>query len=103
MPSRQEKERRKALVQPIVAQRQREAEAAMPLSKTALEALFDWLDETADDGCDGTLRRTREFLRERGLPEGAIIDWLMYHGGGCDCEVLANVEDAWGSHVGSLN
>lgn len=103
MPSRQEKERRKALVQPIVARQQREAEAAMPLSKTDLKALFDWLDETADEGCDGTLRRTRNFLHEHDLPEGTITDWLMDYGGGCDCEVLANVEEVWGRHVGSLD
>ena len=75
----------------------------MPLSKTDLKALFDWLDETADQGCDGTLRWTRHFLHAHGLPEGAIVDWLMDYGGGCDCEVLANVEEAWGPQVGSLD
>jgi len=103
MPSRQEKERRKALVQPIVARQQREAEAAMPISKLDLKALFDRLDETALEGCDGTLCRTWGFLRERSLPEAEITDWLMDYGGGCDCEVLANVEEVWGRHVGSLD
>jgi len=99
MPSRQEKERRKALVQPIFARQQREAEAALPLSWTDLDALFDRLDETADDDCDGTLGRTREFLQERGLPEAAIIKRLVDNGGGCDCEVLANVSEVWASEA----
>jgi len=103
MPSRQEKERRKALVQPIVARRQREAEAAMPISKPDLKALFDWLNETAPEECDGTLIRTRAFLHEHGLPEKAVTDWLIGYGGGCDCEVLANVEEVWGQQVGSLD
>ena len=91
------------MIRPIVAKQQREAEAALPLSKSDLKALFDWLDETADDGCDGTLRRTQEFLHERNLPEAAVTDWLLRYGGGCDCEVLANVEEAWGRQVGSLD
>ena len=73
----------------------------MPLSKPDLKALFDWLDETADVGCDGTLRRTQEFLRGRGQPDGDITDWLTDNGGGCDCEVLANVEEVWGRTAGS--
>lgn len=75
----------------------------MPLSKMDLKALFDWLDETADRGCDGTLLRTRDFLHERGLPEKPVINWLTGYGGGCDCEVLANVEEVWGRYVGSLD
>jgi len=27
------------------------------------------------------------------LDEDRIIPWLEEHGGGCDCEVLANVEE----------
>ncbi len=75
----------------------------MPISKPDLKALFDWLDETAGERCDGTLRRTRDFLHERGLPETSVTEWLMDYGGGCDCEVLANVEETWGKPVGSLD
>ena len=73
----------------------------MPLSKPNLKALFDYLDETADQGCDRTLRRTQEFLHEWNLPAEVTTDWLMDYGGGCDCEVLGNVEEAWGRTVGS--
>lgn len=75
----------------------------MPLSKSDLEALFDRLDGTADEGCAGTLRRTEKFLHEHGLPEKSVTDWLIAYGGGCDCEVLANVEEVWGQRVGSLD
>ncbi len=30
------------------------------------------------------------------------VAWLAEYGGGCDCEVIANVEDRWGEVVGSV-
>lgn len=57
-----------------------------------LQRLFDYLDDRSGAGCDHTHRVTLEFLRECNLPASMVIPWLEAHGGYCDCEVLANVE-----------
>lgn len=77
-----------------VNQRQRsEAEARLPLPRSELAALFDFLDSRlASEDCNHTLRLTREFLWERSVAEEPVVAWLGEHGGFCDCEVLANVE-----------
>lgn len=93
MPAFGEKQRRKDLKRQWKQQEQARLEAGMPLSHEDLTALFDYLDEALADGCDRTLRFTRSYLASRNLEEERIIPWLVERGGGCDCEVLANVED----------
>ena len=44
---------------------------------------------------NGRLERVFQFLQANGLREATIIPWLGEHGGYCDCEVLANVEEEW--------
>jgi hypothetical protein len=95
MTSQAERERRKALARELKQRERQAAEARMPLSRDELAALFDHLDEALTAGCDHSLRFTRQFLAVRSLSEEAIVPWLGEHGGFCDCEVLANVEDAW--------
>jgi len=95
MTSKTERERRKAIVHAIVQRQRAEAIAAMPISQGQLFQLFDYLDSALENGCDHSLRLTRQFLQANGLPEAAIIPWLGNYGGHCDCEVLANVEEAW--------
>ena len=68
----------------------------MPISKASLAGLFDHLDQELAAGCDHSLRFTRAYLLAHGLPEDDILPWLLEYGGGCDCEVLGNVEEAWG-------
>ena len=99
MASQAERDRRKALVREIADRKRKEAEARMPLSKEDLAALFNHLDQALVEGCDHSLRLTREFLASRSLPEGTIVTWLGQYGGFCDCEVLANVEDSWPSEA----
>lgn len=73
----------------------------MPISKADLHDLFNLLEKTLferRDGkilcyCDHTLRRSREFLRSRSLPEDIITEWFGEYGGFCDCEVAYNVAD----------
>lgn len=96
MPSKQEKQRRKALVRSIEEKDRAEAEARLPISKQDLLSLFVYVDDKWDEhGCDHTLRHTLEFIRQKGLPEDQVVDWLIEQGGGCDCEVLANVVEHW--------
>jgi hypothetical protein len=97
MANKEEKKRRQALVEKIAQEKQSQAEAAMPISKPDLKALFDYVDERLEqDGCDHTLKATRSFLAQQNLPQEPILDWLVEEGGGCDCEIIANVEDGWG-------
>jgi hypothetical protein len=107
MPSKSEKQRRRQIVVGIRDKEHAEAEASMPISKADLRDLFALLDSTLFERrgdatwchCDHTLRRSREFLRSRSLPEDAIAEWLGKYGGFCDCEVAANVTDYWAKHV----
>lgn len=92
------KEERKAMLRDVKQRQRAEAEARLPLPRSDLTALFDFLDSRLEsEDCDHTLRLTREFLRERSVPEEPVVAWLGEHGGFCDCEVLSNVEDEWGA------
>ena len=77
--------------------RQREAaRAAVPLPDQEMKALFDQLDASLPTmGCDHTRRLTDAWLRERRHPLEGVHAWLDNNGGFCDCEVLANSEQAW--------
>ncbi|KAF1699784.1 DUF2695 domain-containing protein [Pseudoxanthomonas suwonensis] len=57
--------------------------------------MFDHLEDALADGCDHSLRFTRQFLASRGIEPDRVLPWLEEHGGYCDCEVLANVEEHW--------
>ena len=103
MPSKSEKQRRKKVLRELRQQQQVEAEAKIPLQKSELKALFDWVDDKlVTEGCDHTLQHTEAFLQSQGLPVKEVKVWLQAYGGFCDCEVIANVEDAWGEIVGSM-
>jgi hypothetical protein len=95
MPSNAELERRKALLRGLAEQHHAQAIAALPLPREALTALFDHLDQALGAACDHSLRFTRQFLQQQALDEATVVPWLQANGGYCDCEVLANVEDAW--------
>lgn len=97
MPSSSEKHRRKELKQQVRQREQARQEAGMPLSHEALSSLFGHLDGALSEGCDHSLRLTRAWLGARGLDEQRIVTWLGDLGGGCDCEVLANVEEKFSS------
>lgn len=77
--------------------RQKEKQAfteSLPMSKEHFQELFDYLDESFEEQeCDHTLRLTLEFLADRSIPADNVVAWLKEHGGYCDCEALANVEE----------
>lgn len=97
MPGKDEKLKRKAVLRALAEENQSGADGpAGPISLLDLGDLFDCLDVyVGDSGCDDTLVCTRQFLKDRGLDASAILPWLAEGGGYCDCEVLANVEEAW--------
>ena len=74
----------------------------LPVSNADLRALFELLDEESGNGyeCDHGFTLTRRFLAERRLPVEDVLRWLGENGAGCDCEVIFNVEQQWGAHVG---
>jgi hypothetical protein len=72
------------------------AHAALPLGNADLQALFDMLDiRLPIDGCDHTRRLPIAFLKGHSLSETSVLAWLDSIGGFCDCEILANSEQAW--------
>lgn len=95
MPSKAEKERRKQLLAPLQQQAAAAFEESLPMPREQFQQLFDYLDEALGrHGCDHSPRLTLRCLEAAGMeePEPVLI-WLRKHGGHCDCEILANVED----------
>lgn len=96
MTASSEAQRRKDLRRAAEAKQRAAEEAALPVSRQTLWALFDTLDVALGQGCDHSLRFTVQFLAAHGIPPEQVIPWLGEYGGYCDCEVLANVEEHWG-------
>jgi hypothetical protein len=72
------------------------ARAKLPFANDQMKALFDTLDaELSRRGCDKTLRIVREWCEQNGTEFVPVEAWLFENGGGCDCEALANSEQAW--------
>jgi len=62
-----------------------------------LDRLCLWLSEAGmPDRCDGSLRKTRQWLRRRDfLNLNGNVKLIRKLGGHCDCEVLFNVSGNW--------
>lgn len=68
--------------------------SSLPMSEALFRELFDYLDEQLEEqGCQDDLRLTEAFLSKHDCNAEAVLEWLEDHGGCCDCEVLANVEE----------
>lgn len=67
---------------------------SLPIPKETFYELFDFLDEQLEEhGCNHSLDLTTAFLASNKIDSKPIIDWIIEHGQGCDCEVLANIEE----------
>lgn len=96
MAERPGKQDRKAMLRQVRDRQRAEARAAFPLSDEQFAAMFHWLDEQLPrQACDHSRRLTQTFLEDRRLAIEPVFAWLDEHGGYCDCEVLANVEQHW--------
>jgi hypothetical protein len=79
----------------------REWDEHMVLEPAQLKDLLDHLDEALGrTDCDHSLRLTHAWAVENGIDEDALEESVFHFGGGCDCEVLANVDpqtqvDGW--------
>lgn len=80
----------------------------MVLKPAQLRALLDYLeDRVARDPCDHTLRYAQVWANTNGVDPDALESSLRHFGGGCDCEVLANVDpetdvDGWPRYLEAL-
>jgi hypothetical protein len=93
MADRPDKQNRRAAWK---AQQRAAARAKFPLPENQLSALFDALDvELPRLGCDHTLRLVREWCGRTGVDRVPVELWLHDNGGHCDCEALANAEQAF--------
>jgi len=93
---RPDKQGRKAILRHVKAQRRSAAREKLPMPNHLLRSLFDTLEaQLPASGCDHTLKIVRAWLQERRIPEDSVLEWLRENGGYCDCEALANAEQAW--------
>lgn len=96
MVDRKDKRCRKEAFDRWKADQRAAARAKLPLPHEQMQAMFDMLDvEFPKRGCDHTLRLTSEWLISNNLPVERVVAWLRENGGYCDCEALANSEQAW--------
>ena len=86
--------RRKELKQSVREDARRKVRDSLPVPVAAMKALFDYVDsELLQQKCDNTLRHAREFIRNQGLPEDRVVQWLEDNHGYCNCEVIFNSEE----------
>ncbi|MBX7102556.1 MAG: DUF2695 domain-containing protein [Gemmataceae bacterium] len=96
MAARPDKQNRKAALTAWKAQKSAAARAKFPLPREQLSAMFDWLDaELSRNECSHTLRLVRDWCSNAGVEARPIELWLNDNGGYCDCEALANAEQAF--------
>lgn len=88
------KDKRKAMKKQYKDEQKNKFIDSLPISRDIFHDLFDYLDERlSEEYCNHNLEMTEEFLKQRNIPIQEVEDWLIENGSGCDCEVLANVED----------
>ena len=65
----------------------------MPLDKSDLETLLNWLEEALPErDCNHDYTLTKEWLSSRQVDTSTTLMALMAKGGGCDCEIIYNIE-----------
>jgi hypothetical protein len=68
--------------------------ASLPFKEQIFHDLFDYLDiQLVSRPCEHDFKLTQEFLKKRRIRFKKHIEFFIGHGGGCDCEVLYNMED----------
>ena len=95
MPGKTEKERRKQIMDDQKKRADQEFESSLPMSRDNFKTLFEYLEKELNaKGCDDTNVMTKAFLLNSEIGNiDKVLEWLADHGGYCDCEILANVED----------
>jgi hypothetical protein len=90
----QEKSKHLLLKKAFKQQEKEKFVASLPMQVNDFLELFEDLDnKLVNTSCNHTLANTQNFLNKHRLPVQVVVSWLNEHGGYCDCEVLANVEE----------
>ncbi len=77
-------------------QEEEEFLTTIPFPESIFQELFDYLDlKLETEPCKHNFNLTSTFLASKGIIFHEHIDFFIEHGGGCDCEVLMNVEDVF--------
>ena len=96
MNKQDRKRKNRTMVRAWQSDQRAKARARLPLPSGVLREMFDMLSATIfTEGCDHSLRLVERWAVARGFDFPAIEDWLNETGGFCDCEALANSEEAW--------
>ncbi|WP_278457808.1 DUF2695 domain-containing protein [Veillonella parvula] len=90
-----DKARKKELLKAYADEQKQSFKDSLPMDEELFWQLFDYVDEKLEinDGCDHSLTFTREFLEKQSVDVESVLAWIINEGGGCDCEVLYNVEE----------
>ncbi len=90
-----DKARKKELLKAYADEQRQSFKDSLPMDEELFWQLFDYVDEKLEtnDGCGHSLTFTREFLEKQKVDVESVLDWIINEGGGCDCEVLYNVEE----------
>ena len=90
-----DKARKKELLKAYADEQRQSFKDNLPMDEELFWNLFDYVDEKLEtnDGCDYSLTFTREFLEKQSVDVESVLAWIINEGGGCDCEVLYNVEE----------
>lgn len=96
MSNEDKKEKRRDIKRKLREDERQRQLGEIPLSEAVLRQLFDYVDsELKNTDCDHTLRYAIAFLEKSAVTHvDEVISWLNENGGYCDCEVIANVEQA---------
>jgi hypothetical protein len=93
---RRNKQDRQAALRQWKAKNRANTRSKLSLPADRMQALFEMLDaDLPRHGCDHTLRLVDDWCAQHQLPFGSVQAWLHENGGYCDCEALANAEEAW--------
>lgn len=96
MPARSDKRSRKEKLSAWRAQQRKTARDALPVAANQMRVMFGSLKESlATETCDHSLKLVQTWAESMDLPFAALEAWCRNNGGYCDCEVLANCQQAF--------
>ncbi len=68
--------------------------ASLPFTQQIFQELFDFLDVRLEsDLCAHDFKLTTQFLKSKNIDINNHLSFFIDNGGGCDCEVLMNMEE----------
>ncbi len=69
-------------------------EKSLPFPRRIFEKLMDYLDvKLGSNSCRNDYQLAKQYLSKCGIQIEDHIDFFMNHGGNCDCEILANMDE----------